>query len=111
MRRFLLVLAPLAVLMLGCGLGGSVMKNYTMKKAREVHATGNLPCDAKNLTSTIVQVLKPFPKMVDYLAVVSVAGCGKEKRYKCGNFLCSEARKQELGLPNYCNEYLCEAAP
>lgn len=100
MRRSI-VSVSLAVLMLtgACG-AGAVMKQQSMKKARESHGGSN--CDAETVKSEVVREISDRPSGVDYLAIIRVKGCGTERDYLCGNYLCNEG--------NYCNEYKCEPA-
>jgi hypothetical protein len=101
MRHFL-ALFSLTTLLLEMGCGGGVMKNYSMKKAREEHAAASSGCEPKSLKTEVVREITDRPKGVDYLAIVRVKGCGTERDYLCGNYLCDSG--------NYCNEYKCELA-
>jgi hypothetical protein len=100
MKRSIVSVSIAVFMMTGaCGVS-TVMKQQTMMKARDYHAGPN--CDADTVKSQVVREISDRPSGVDYLAIVRVKGCGTERDYLCGNYLCNEG--------NYCNEYKCEPA-
>lgn len=91
------------VLATAIGCGGGVMKSYSAKEARTSYVADNgATCDESKAKSEFVREVTPRPDKVDYLAIFKVTGCGAERQYLCGNYLCDEG--------NYCNTYKCEPA-
>jgi len=102
--RDLIVWAPLSfILVTAFGCGGGIMKSYSQREARASYVQDNgTTCDEKMAKSEVVREISPRPEKVDYLAVIRVKGCGPDREYLCGNYLCDEG--------NYCNTYKCEPA-